>query len=148
MRYPRLVQIGQGRTRATKELKYVWNVAESKSGQARTNGFASYPSAQIPGTAPNIRVRSPVVVRRRNRRMAAMPQLSGFLEQPGGVGRVGRGDQRERSSERIDHFLIVPVVANHSTLSPRPVGWKLPLGDVRRQDFGRARRQDSPVCRR
>src|ERR1700694_5332368 len=100
------MKVGQSRAGAPKELKDIGDVGQSKSRQARTDRFTSDPATQVPGATPYICVGGPVVVGRGNRRMVPMPQLPGFLEQPCRVGRIRRGDKRERSSERVYHLLV------------------------------------------
>src|ERR1700687_1598629 len=97
MRYPRLVQVGQGRTGAAKELKYVRDIRQSEPRQTRPNSLSRNPPAQVPGPPPHVRVRGPVMVRRRNGRVAPMPQLPRFLEEPGGMRWVRCSDERKRS---------------------------------------------------
>ena len=79
--------------------------------------------------------------------MASLRELLRFLEQPRVVRRIGRGDERKRTPERVRHFLVMPVVTDHPARTPRPVRRELPVGDVWRKQFGRARRHHAPIYR-
>src|SRR5207237_10748740 len=95
MRNASLVQIRERRARAAQQLKHVRNVGEPETRQPSAHSLAGYPAPQVTRPTTNITVRSPIVVRGRNRRVAPVRQLLRFLEEPGGMRGIRSRHQRE-----------------------------------------------------
>src|SRR6266852_1694346 len=145
MRDAGLVQVRERRACAAKKLKDVRNVREPEPRQTCTHGLPRYPAAQVARAAAGVSIRCPVVVSRRNRGMTLSRQLLGLLEKPRGVRGIGRGHQGQGAPQRIDHLLIVPIVADHSARAPGPFWGQLPINEMRRQNLGCAGRHYSTI---
>jgi hypothetical protein len=65
--------------------------------------------------------------------MIQVCKLLRFLEQPVGMGRIRRGDERQRAPEGVDDFLRVTKLGDNAVLTPTPSRWKLPLLQMRRE---------------
>ncbi len=133
VRRAEVVQVAQRRSCLAQDAHHAGDVVGSHAPQARGDGFAGDPSAQVSGTTTAVRERRPVVVRRRHRGMIAMRELTRLRLEPRVVCRIGRAHQRERSAERVDHFLIVPVLGHQPIGAPTPPRRELPTAQMLRQ---------------
>src|SRR4051812_11767706 len=65
--------------------------------------------------------------------MIAMREMPSLRFDPRVVRRVGRADERERATERVDELLIMPMLRRQSFRAPVPPGRQLPVAQMRRQ---------------
>jgi hypothetical protein len=125
-----VVQIRQRRAQLTDDAEHRGYVVDTRARDARTDRLTGDPAAEISGAAPAFLVRRPVVVRRRRRRVVAMRQSLRFGLEPRGVAWLRRAHQRQRTVQRVDDLLEVPVLVPHTFRPPAPAGRKLPVREV------------------
>src|SRR5688572_20792099 len=115
------MQVCERGTGGTQQLQHGWNRLATQAARARSTRFCRQPAPQVTRSATRLSIDGPVVIRRGNRRMVAMREISRLFREPSCVRWIGRGHQRQRSPERVDDLLVVAVLLTDAFTPPTPI---------------------------
>ena len=136
MRLAGVVQVRDRRTRRAQHAQHVLHGLGAEAENAGADRFACHPAAQISGATTAPLMLLPVVIGGGHRRMIVVSERARLGKQPRLMGRIWRGNERERTSERVDDLLRMPGVGVVAACAPSPTGRELPQLQMR----GNARR--------
>src|SRR2546423_5691696 len=102
----------------------------------RTERFTGEPATQIARATATLLERGPIVIGRRDRGMIAVREMSRFALQPRRMRRIRGAHERQRASERVDHFLVVSRLGHEPFGAPTPSRRGLPRTEGRRELTG------------
>src|SRR6185369_16320095 len=130
---PRVMQVGECGTDLAHDAQHMRNVLDTGAAEARADGLARNPPAEIPWTPGAVSRLRPIMVGRGYRGVVAMRERPRLCLEPRRVRCIWRGDEGERAPQSVDHFLKVAMLLPQSLRSPIPGRRKNPLGEMLRQ---------------